>query len=375
MSTRPGLRPLLIPLLPILLLAGCSRPPPAAPDNGTPRRQPSHLVETVTIAPREVSTSQERTGTLRARRRVRIHNQEEGEITKMPFYEGEPVAAGQLLVQINDDLLSAELDKAKANTRLARVNLRRVQDLLKRKAASKDELARARNALDVALAEQRLLETRLGHTRITAPFDGVIAERKAEPGDVASKYSHLLTLTDPRSLVIEIDLSELLLPRVKPGDPVQVRIDALGRRSFPGHIRRIHPELDPVTRQGTVEIALDPVPAGARAGQFARVTLETTRAPRLLVPFEAVRRDRGGEYVYRLDRDDRVRRTPVRSGLRIGSGIEILDGLEPGDRVVSRGFLGLSDGNRVEPVDRPPPDTARSGDDGDGTPAGAPKNG
>lgn len=351
MPLIPGRRPFLVPLLLGLLLGGCGETPPAAPAKQTRRPPPPHLVETVTVAPREISTVHERTGTLRARRRVRIHNQEEGEITAIPFYEGEPVKAGQLLVQINDDLLSAQLDKAKANTRLARVNLKRIRDLVKKRAASEDELAKARNALDVALAEQRLLETRLGHTRITAPFAGVIAERKAEPGDVASKYSHLLTLTDPRSLVIEIHLSELLLPHIKPGDRVQVRIDALGSRSFPGRIRRIYPELDPVTRQGKVEVALEPVPAGARPGQFARVTLETARAPRLLVPFEAVRRDRQGEYVYRLDPEDRARRTPVKSGLRQGSEIEILQGLKPDDRVVSRGFLGLSDGKPVEPVE------------------------
>ncbi len=348
--SRPAGR-LLLSLLLLLAAAGCDRQAASPAPKPAPRTPPPHLVETVTVQPQEVSTSHERSGTLLARRRVRIHNQEEGEITAMPFYAGEAVKAGDLLVQINDDLLRAQLDKAKANTRLARVNLKRVRDLVRRKAASQDELEKARNALDVAQAEQRLLETRLGHTRITAPFAGVISERKAEPGDVASKHTHLLTLTDPKSLVIEIHLSELLLPQVKPGDPVQVRIDALGDRSFPGRIRRIHPELDPITRQGTVEIALEPVPPGARAGQFARVTLETARAPRLLVPFEAVRRDRDGDFVYRLDQDNLVHRVPVQTGLRIGSRIEIRSGLKPGDRIVSRGFLGLAEGKRVEPVE------------------------
>lgn len=348
---RTPCRWLLFPLLLSLLLVGCSKPPVAEPEKMAKRTPPPHLVEIVTLMPREVSTSHQRSGTLRARRRVRIHNQEEGEITAMPFYEGDAVKAGELLIQLNDDLLSAQLDKARANTRLARVNLKRINNLVSKRAASDDELAKARNALDVALAEQKLLQTRLGHTRIMAPFDGLVAERKAEPGDVAAKYSHLLTLTDPHSLVIEIQLSELLLPHIKPGDPVQVSIDALGGGSFAGRIRRIHPELDPVTRQGVVEISLDPIPEGARAGQFARVTLETARTPRMLIPFEAVKRDRQGKYVYRLDQQQQALRTAVTTGLRIGGDIEILQGLEPGERIVGRGFLGLSEGKKVVPVE------------------------
>lgn len=339
------------PLLFSLLLLGCSGPATEKPETRSRRTPPEHLVETVTVMPQEISTSHQRSGSLRARRRVRIHNQEEGEITAMPFYEGETVKAGELLIRLNDDLLSAQLDKARANSRFARANLKRIKNLVSKRAASEDELAKVRNALDVALAEQKLLQTRLGHTRITAPFDGLVAERKAEPGDVAAKYSHLLTLTDPRSLVIEIRLSELLLPHIKPGDPVQIRIDALGSGHFPGRVLRIHPELDPATRQGLVEITLDPIPEGARTGQFARVTLETARTARLLVPFEAVKRDLQGEYVYRLDAEQRAHRVPVTTGLRVGGEIEILQGLEPGDRIVSRGFLALNEGKKVVPVE------------------------
>ncbi len=346
----PRTAAILLTLLCSLSLWGCSDPAPTPTGRKhTPRL---HLVELTTAREETLSSRQERSGSLRARRRVRIYNQEEGQIDNIPFYEGDRVKQGELLLRLEDDLLTAQLEKARATTRQAQIKVKRLRDLVKRRAASEDELERAQTALDVARAEQKLLQTRLSHTRIKAPFDGVISERLAEPGDVAAKHTHLLTLTDPTSLMIEIHVSELLLPQLKTGDQVSVRIDALGKRQFPGRIQRIHPELDPSTRQGVVEIALDPIPAGARAGQFARVTLESARRPRVMLPFEAIKQDRQGSFVYRLDAEGRVRRTPVQTGIRLGNRSEILQGLKPGDRVVTRGFLGLSDGDKVQPVER-----------------------
>lgn len=332
-----------------LLLIGCSK------DEGTKsgeKKRPSrdHLVELFTTQQEATSTTHERTGSLRARRTVRIHSQEEGRVTKAPFYEGDRVTKDEILIRLDDELLVAELEKTKATARQAAIDLKRIKNLVKKRAASEDELARTKTALDVARAEQKLLETRTGYARIKAPFDGVVTERMVEPGDVVSKHSHLLTLSDPDSLVTEIHVSELLLPHLNQGDATQVRIDALGSKAFPGRILRIHPELDTATRQGVVEVLLEPVPKGARAGQFARVTLETAQTQRMLVPFAAVRRDRSGEFVYLMDSENKAQRSSVRTGIRIADKIEILEGLQPGQQVISRGFLGLTLGKKVKPV-------------------------
>lgn len=343
------LSPCLLSGLLLFATAACNDKPAAKP-NAHKKPSGTHLVEVIETRLENVNTSHQRTGTLRARRKVRIHSQEEGRITKAPFFEGDRVKQGDILIQIEDDLLRAQLDKAGATLRQARVDLKRLLGLVRKRAASEDEKARAQTALDVALADQKLLQTRLAYTRIPAPFSGVISERKVEPGDLVAKHDHLLTLSDPASMIIEIHLSELLMPAIRPGDPVTVRIDALGTNSFPGSILRIHPELDHLTRQGIVEVVLDPVPAGARAGQFARVTLETAKQERLLVPFAALRRDRKGEFVYRLDKENRAHRTTVRSGIRLADRIEIIEGLDQGLQIVSRGFLGLSEGKKVKIV-------------------------
>lgn len=335
-------------LLPALLLAGHA----LAAETPAAKTVRPQLVQVMTVEAAPTRLTNERTGTLGYNRQVRIYNQEEGRIVALPWYEGDRVQAGEELVRLDDDLIQAELRRAQAEVDQARLDLKRISDLVAKRAASRDELARARTALEVAKAEASLQQTRLSYTRITAPFDGVVTERKLEPGDVAPRHTHLLTIADPNSLVIETRVSDLLLPHLKRGDTVSVRIDALGRTDYPGRIQRIHPLIDPVTRLGVVEVLLEPVPAGARAGQFARVTLTSAAVPRLMVPFTALRRDREGEYLF-LMADGKAHRVAVRSGLRLADRIEILAGIEPGQQVIYRGFLGLTDGKPVKPVAPP----------------------
>ena len=241
----------------------------------------------------------------------------------------------------------AEQAKTSANVRQAQQDLERIQKLKNKKVASEDEVMRARTALDIAQAEQKILATRIGYTEIRAPFDAVITQRLAEPGDVKPRHSHLLTLAAPLSMIVEVSVSELLLPQLALKDPVMVRIDAIGPAKYQARISRIHPQLDSESRQGLVEIQFDQPPAELQAGQFARVTFSTSRSEKLMVPFTALHRDRRGEYVYVLA-DGQARHRSVSSGMRIKQEVEILDGLQPGEQVIVRGFLGLSDNKKVK---------------------------
>ncbi|MCB2262312.1 MAG: efflux RND transporter periplasmic adaptor subunit [Candidatus Thiosymbion ectosymbiont of Robbea hypermnestra] len=333
----------------LLLLTGCGADDTTGHAHGQ-RPSRDHLVAAFTAEHDRVAAHHERPGSLRFRRLVRIHSREEGRVIELPVFEGDRIARGALLVRLEDDLLRVQLDKAHATKRQKRLDLQRQEGLRSRRAVSEDELAQARTALAVAQAEERLLETRLTFTAIRAPFAGVITERHVEPGDFVTKNNHLLTLADPASLIAAVHASELILPRLEPGDPVELRIDALGPRRFPGKILRIHPALSQASRQAIVEVAMTPVPDGARAGQFVRATLNTAAVDRLLVPFRAVRRDREGEFLWLPDAEGKATQRPVRTGLRIADRIEILEGLKPGEQVVTRGFSGLVPGKRVRVV-------------------------
>ncbi len=360
---------------------------------------PSHLVELAPVTKEVLQFTADREGSLRAVREVKLFNQEEGRVTALRVREGDAVRANQVLVRLDDRLLRAELDKAAATLRQANLDVQRLQQLMAKKLISEDALTRAQTSLEIARAQERVLRTRLGYMTIRAPFAGKIAERRIEPGDVAPKHTHLLTLIDPSELVTDVQISELVLPRIKVGDRADVRIDALGEQAYPGRVLRIYPTVDPATRRGQIEVGLKPVPKGARPGQFSRMTLYAAGRERLVIPQVALRRDAKGEYVFlfrragstsvagagtrRSDRragstsvagagtrrSDRasgdvsaggperprwgkVKRLQVVSGLKVGDKVEIRDGLEAGQQVVSKGFIGLADGQSVRPVKR-----------------------
>jgi len=312
-----------------------------------------HLVETALASQSAKAVVRIRTGTLRALREVRIFSQEEGRITELPFYEGDHVTKGDVIARLDGQLLESQLTRARATRQKAEQDLKRIRDLSKKNLISAEELSRSETDLEVTKADEEVLSTRLGYTTINAPITGVISERLTEPGNIAERYDHLLTLSDPTSLITEVTLSELLISKLAVNDPVQVRIDALGQQMFPGRVSRIYPNLDPVTRRGTIEVELKPVPAGAQPGQFCRVKLETQATERLTIPFNALRHDATGEYVFIVSDDNRAQRKNILTGLRIDEQIEILDGLMAGQHVITKGFLGLTEDKQVKIVSPP----------------------
>jgi membrane fusion protein (multidrug efflux system) len=311
-----------------------------------------HLVEVAAVHSDNLNVVRTRTGTLRARREIKVYTQEEGRITDLPHYEGDKIGEGDVLVRLDDTLIRAQLSRAVATRKQAQQDVKRLKELRTRKLVSEDEYTRALTQLDVAKADEHVLKTRLGYTTITSPINGVVSARLSEPGNVVERHQHVLTISDPSSLVTELPVSELILPDLAKGDIARVRIDALGERVYEGRIIRIHPNLDPVSRRGTIEVELEPVPVGAAPGQLCRVELSTQPGRRQVIPFSALRRDDASEYVFVVDGEGKAQRVDVSSGLRLARNIEIRQGLTDGQQVITKGFLGLTSGKKVKPVNR-----------------------
>ncbi len=343
-------------LLLLLLLTGlvaCDKTPPARH-----RTASALLVETTEVLRSPLTDTRLVSGSLQARAVVRIFNQEEGRILELPFYPGDRVKKGELLVRIDDSLIRAQLNKAIANLKQAKLDAQRIISLSKKKMASEDELARVQTAQTLAQTEVNLLRTRLSHTRIKAPLDAVVSQRFNEPGDVVAKYSQILTLIDRSQLKIVVTLSELLLANIREGDRLEVRIDALGDQRFPARVSRLYPTIDEQTRQGRMEVLLETVPDKALPGQLSRIIIRSSTSPRLNVPFAAIRHDSRGEYVFRLRPDNHIERVRVQTGIQLGDRIEILAGLKAGEQIVSKGFIGLKDGAKVKALPATPANTS-----------------
>ena len=350
--TSKALRVLVFLIAPLLVFGLIASTALAQTAPGTGKRPP-HLVEVLAAKDTPISFETVRTGTLKARRSVKIFNQEEGRIEHIEVREGDRVKKGQVIVSLDQKLRTAELAKATATRKQASSDLKRILQLIKRNVATQERLDKAETALAIAKADESLIKTRLEYARIRAPFAGVVTERMTEPGDIAPRNSHLLTIIDPASLMTVVSVSELVIPRLRVGGTAEVKIDALGSTAWPARIGRIHPTIDPRTRQGTIEVELSPVPEGAVAGQLCRVELRAPKVTKLVIPFAALRRDRIGEYAFVIVENKAIIKR-VRSGLRLGNQIEILEGLTDGDAIVVRGFLGLRAGKAVNIVGKEP---------------------
>ncbi len=337
-----------------VLLIACDRSSNSAPTSHKAEKK-SHRIEVVTVKDKTISITQIVSGTLEAVTKIRLYNEESGRITSLPYHEGDHVKKGTLLVQLDNALLKTDVAKAKASREQAAVDLSRVKKLLPKKISTEEEVARARTELDLAVAEEKRQTTRLRRTSIYAPITGVISKRLYEPGDMLAAQSQILSIIDPAKLQLKATLAERWMPLIKQKQKVKLRIDALGDRKFNAIIHRIHPTIDTTTHKGTLEILLKPAPEGAISGQFARAYIELTATNRLTIPTHTIHYEPEGAYVYRVKQDDNgqtvTEKVFFEQGQQFASVTEVLSELKAGDRIVSRGFLGLRHGKKVE-IDR-----------------------
>ena len=168
----------------ILILSGCDQQSPAKV------RQPKpHLVEVLSAQPVDIELERIRTGTLEAFQTINIYNQEEGIVTQIRSREGDTVRRDELLITLDDQLLSAQLQRARAVRQQAEKELQRISGLIKRNLTARSELTQKETDLAVARADEQVIATRLGYTRIKSPIDGVVTSRHTEPGNLAEKSS------------------------------------------------------------------------------------------------------------------------------------------------------------------------------------------
>lgn len=336
-------------------VVGCGKdeaPAPAGMARGPGRGGPRTAV--VEIAPAEVGTIARRitvSGIVEPIRTVGINSQISGAILSVGAVEGDVVHAGTVLARLDDRELRAQEASAAASHEMARANFERSERLRERQVITAAEYDRDRTALAAAEAQLKQLRTRLDYTTIRAPITGVVTEKQIEAGDIVGVQNRLFTLADVDTMVVRVQVSELDVVQLHPGDAVSVALDAYPERPLTGRIRRIFPAADPATRLVPVEVALrQDGERIARSGFLARIELALgTRTGVLLVPASAVVGDAASAAVF-IVQDGTALRRSVRTGLNSEGRVEILSGIQPGDPVVIAGNNGLRDGAEVRVV-------------------------
>jgi membrane fusion protein, multidrug efflux system len=290
-------------------------------------------------------------GSLRSRQGVMLRPEVSGRIASLEFSDGQRVRRGQLLVQLDDTLQQAQLKQAEAQASIARTNLQRNRELVAENFVSQSAVDQSAAALEVAEAQVALSRAQLARMRIVAPFDGMAGIRNVDLGDYVKDGADLVNIEDLSQVLVDFRLPERFVARVKTGQVVDVSLDALPGQRFTGRIDALDSIIDADGRSLLVRARLDNPGGVLKSGLFARTRIVfSKRENAMVVPEEALVPMGGKQYLYKVVEGPKgkvANRIEARIGLRLPGKVEVLEGLAPGDLVVTAGQARLGRGEAV----------------------------
>ncbi len=315
--------------------------PTAAPTQKTLRVR-AHRVVSSQLTERLATT-----GTVRANEEVDIVSEISGKISDIHFKEGSAVAAGQLLLKIEDSELLADRQRALYRVELAERAEARQQQLLDDGVISSETYDVALGELNVLRAELQLIEAQLLKTEIRAPFSGIIGLRWVSPGSYLSSQTRIASLNDLDPVKLDFSVPERYSALMKVGDEMSFRVEGF-ERAFPGTIYAIEPSVDAATRSLRVRARCPNSDGALIPGVFANVDLVLRSiSDALTVPSIAVIPELGGKKVFVFE-DGAAQPRTVETGIRSESVVQVTSGLKEGDVVIISGLMQLQPGLEVE---------------------------
>lgn len=410
-KTRFSLLLLLCLTLPLPFLTGCgllSRTEAEAQSQpqGGERGGGATAVDVAVASTAALEESLEYTGTTQPVREVSLRSQAEGRLLNLNVDAGDAVRRGQILARLDDALLvtavseadaelaalrsevaraEAQVGNAQARAEQARLELKqaeadatRLQRLAEAGAVTEQEAELAQTAAATARANLNSALKQIGteeqavaaakgrvaaqqatvaqnrerqsYALLASPINGVVLERVTEPGNLVTPGSEVLKLGDFSQVKVEVPVSELELANIRVGQAVTVRLDAFADETFSGKVTRISPAADPVARQVPIEVTIPNSDNRIGSGLLARVSFAASGSTPVVVPQTALQGEQETATVFVVTgngNEASVAARAVQIGDRANGKVEILSGLQPGERFVARSARPLQDGDTV----------------------------
>lgn len=283
------------------------------------------------------------TGRLIPDEEVDLSFETSGKITEIIFKEGTNVKKGQLLAKVNDKPLQAELKKLKAQVPLAQDRVYRQKTLLAKDAVSQEAYESVNTELDKLLADIELVEARIFQTELRAPFDGVIGLRQVSEGTYASPSTIVARLTKITPLKIEFSIPEKQADAMTVGTNLNFSLDN-DLNTYQAQVYALESNLD--TKTFTMNMrALFPNPGGKlRPGRSVKIDIKLREIKNtLVVPSISILAEMGRDIAY-LYKNGKAHQVTLTKGMRTSSSVQILNGLNVGDTLLTTGVMQLRDG-------------------------------
>lgn len=319
----------------------------AANGNPSPQGSPVLPVEALVVTPGKLDSKLVVTGSILANESLELKSEISGKITRITFKEGSKVKKGDVLVQINDEEIRAQLMKQKYNQKLNEDNEFRQRKLLEKDAISREEYDNALNRLNTTVADVQVLEAQLAKTKLTAPFDGVIGLRYISEGAYITPSTPIATLYNNTPAKIEFAVPSRYAPQVSTGKEIFFKVEG-DTALHDGTVYAVEPRIDPNTRTLTLRALASNERGELLPGQFVELQLilgSTDTA--LMVPTESVVPEQGGKKVFVLE-NGKVKEVQIETGIRNNFNLEVTSGLKAGDTVLTTGILQLRAGMKVQ---------------------------
>lgn len=328
-------------------------------------KPPPAEISAATVAVQSLPRSAPGIGSLAAVHQVTINPEVAGRVTKIFFEAGAMVKAGDPLVQLNDAPERGDLANYEAQAKMAQISLTRSQALRKNNFASQETVDQNQSQLDQARAEILKTAALIAQKLIRAPFSGRLGVRQIDLGQYLTAGAPIVTLTDLSELYVNFTLASYLRSEISVGQGVEVTADAYPGRVFHAKVTTIEPQVSPDTRTMSVQATMANPDNALLPGMFVNAAVVLPPRPdTMVVPETAVEYTLYGDSVFVIKpegKDEKGRpilkavRTPVKTGTRWDGKVAILDGLKPGEKVVSAGQVKVQNGTQVAITGSPAP--------------------
>jgi membrane fusion protein (multidrug efflux system) len=327
--------------------SACTKSAPEARGAAAPARAAAIPVISQPARIEPMGIEIEAVGTTQANESVEVTSKASNTVTAIRFQEGEVVARGDILVEMDSSQVRANLAEAQAALARSKSQFDRSRDLQARQALSVADLEQVEASLKADEARVAAAQARLDDTVIRASFGGRTGFRHVSVGSFVSPGTVITTLDDTSVIKLDFTVPETYLFVLRRGLPVKASATGLPDRVFEGVVTNMDSRIDPVTRSVTVRAELPNAEGLLRQGMFMTVSLRGEVEPTLLIPEEALVPERGHAYVF-VVKDNRIERREVTTGKRRPGFVEIVSGVAEHERVVVDGTQNVRDGSEVQ---------------------------
>ncbi len=297
-------------------------------------------VSVYVISSEKLENTLDASGTILANEEVELKPEIAGKIISLPLKEGTTVSQNQLLVKINDADFQAQLKKLQLQYQLAETTLKRQQELLKINGISQEEFDVSQNAVNTIKADIDYVQSQISKTEIRAPFNGTVGLKNVSEGAYVSVGTILATVLQIDPVKIDFAVAERYAPYIQKGVKVVFNIDGM-KQDEEGEIYAVEPKIDMNTRTMMVRAICPNKEKIIFPGAFANVKVLLKDIDNaVMIPTEAVIPELRGKKVYTV-KNGKAFPVMIETGIRTSSKVQVLNGLQIGDTVVTTGIMQL----------------------------------